>query len=116
MVGNFIGAYIIEDLSGPTFFLLMGILMWVPSLAFFLIRYPEQLEPSEAPSTPSDLQEKKSFLQVVIETLKLIPNRKMMFMNLQFIWTGISIAYFSGNLTPIMVLNLADTDYTEKHK
>ena len=39
-----------------------------------------------------------------------------MHMNLQFIWTGISIAYFSGNLTPIMVLNLKSTDYSEKHK
>lgn len=42
IIGNFIGSYIIEDSSGPTFFLIMGAIMLVGNVGFLFLQPPHQ--------------------------------------------------------------------------
>ena len=61
--------------------------------------------------------EQPSMAQEIASTVKLLYNRKMMYINMQLSLTGISIAYWSGMLTPIMILSLNDrTNLDDNHK
>jgi len=54
-------------------------------------------------------------MQDIGQTLKLLTSRKMRWMLPQIIWTGASISYWSGLLTPIFTLALQtkETDIPE---
>lgn len=64
----------------------------------------------------------ESFVQILKNTLHLIFTPKMVKVNMQLVFTGISIAYWSGILTPIIIFqldndpNYADLDLEENEK
>ena len=115
VVGNAIGGVMIKETSGPMFFLLMGIGMLVVVACFCCIKKPKPVgevatsdDPMDklVPESTYDKEEKQTFCEEITTTLKLIFTKKMMLINLLLIFSGISIAFWSGMLTPIMVLQL----------
>ena len=56
-------------------------------------------------------------IEEVTSTIQSMFTRKIMYVNMQMSWSGISIAFWSGILTPIMILSLGnhpDLDYDHK--
>ena len=119
----------IKETSGPMFFLLMGIGMLVVVACFCCIKKPRPVngEPDlvgqeqQALRQDTDEQEiKPSFCETLCSTIKLIFTKKMMLINMMLIFSGVSIAFWSGMLTPIMVLQLeadpANKDMAENVK
>ena len=51
----------------------------------------------------SNIIMEKTFVESVLSTLRLLFTKKMMFLNLQMFFTGVSISYYSGMLSTIMV-------------
>lgn len=51
----------------------------------------------------SNIIMEKTFIESVLSTLRLLFTKKMMFLNLQMFFTGVSISYYSGMLSTIMV-------------
>ena len=108
VVGNWIGSILILKTSGPIFFLIMGGIMIFALFGFLIIKKPRIYEEEMSVDQITDIrssvnEEKETFLQVTMNVLKLMVSKKMMLLNMQLIWTGASIAYWSGILTPIMV-------------
>lgn len=60
--------------------------------------------------------DQRTFAELLKSTGKLMVSKKMMLMNGQMFWSGISIAIYGGLLTPILVLELKDTDLDDNHK
>jgi len=56
------------------------------------------------------------FWGLVKSTLRYMKMKRMMFINPQLFWTGVSIAFWSGILTPIIILQLAGTEMSETEK
>lgn len=40
----------------------------------------------------------------------------MMYLNMQIIWTGVTIAFYTGILTPLMMLQMENLDVSYEHK
>lgn len=60
-------------------------------------------------------QPEMTFFKLLKSTIKLIFTKKMMFFNLQLVFTGVSIAYWSGLLSPIIVFQLNnDPEFKDK--
>jgi hypothetical protein len=79
IIGNAIGGYIIVRTSGPEFFIIMGIIMFVPSIALGFVIYPEKEDAAQL----SDMkQEKPSMCQDIKSTLMLIFTGKMRYVSL----------------------------------
>ena len=53
---------------------------------------------------------------MILSVLELMVDQKMMYLNLETFWTGSSMAFWSGILTPILVLQMKETLMTEKEK
>ena len=53
---------------------------------------------------------------MILSVLELMVDKKMMYLNLETFWTGTSMAFWSGILTPILVLQMKETLMTEKEK
>ena len=51
----------------------------------------------------SNIIMEKTFIESVLSTLRLLFTKKMMFLNLQMFFTGVSVSYYSGMLSTIMV-------------
>ncbi len=62
------------------------------------------------------VQEETGFWALVKSTLRFMKMKRMMLINPQLFWTGVSIAFWSGILTPIIVLQLADSNLSETEK
>lgn len=50
-----------------------------------------------------DTEHAPSFLQLIKSTCRLMMSKKMMLLNPELWWTGVSIAVYSGILTPIII-------------
>jgi hypothetical protein len=64
---------------------------------------------SDRTSRPSE-PKKSSFCGDICSTLKMLFSLEMLKFWPQMIWTGISIAYWSGLLTPIMLMQQKQAD------
>jgi MFS family permease len=53
---------------------------------------------------------------MTVSVLQLLIDKKMMYLNLETFWTGTSMAFWSGILTPILVLQMQESLMTEKEK
>lgn len=101
----------------------MGLIMLVATVGFIFVKQPkkfdrevendeEQTEDTE--NQPDDVmeEEKESFVQILKNTLSLVVNPKMMKLNMQLVFTGVSISYWSGIISPIVIFQLDnDPDY-----
>lgn len=103
--GNLIGSIIITKVTGPSFFLYMGILMLVGAFLFIFQKKPNPLL-NEKGEIDTEKEEEPTFMELSKNTIKLMFSSKMMRFNLQIFFTGISIAFWSGILTPIMIFQL----------
>lgn len=99
--GNLTGALIITKASGPSFFLIMGIIMLISVIGFYFLKHPHKFEVVESGS--ENIEEPQTFTEMIQSTLVLLWKPKMMMMNLQLMFTGISISYWSGIITPIVI-------------
>ena len=116
IVGNFIGAEIIVITSGPEFFIIMWLIMMVAVIGFYFIKIPKEPEGNDFGSIKLQVKT-PTFFEELCTTSKLIFNRKMLIIDLQLLYSGTSIAFWSGMLIPIMVLQLRDhTDLSDKEK
>ena len=66
--------------------------------AFYVMRIPEPLEDTEVSV------ENTPFNEIVKSTIRLIKLPKMMILNMQLMWTGVTLAIYTGMLVPIMIL------------
>lgn len=120
--GNWIGSYLILQTSGPVFFIIMGIIMIIGQTGFLGLQKPKSIEPVnqqqqellEHDDVETDQEE--SFMQVVKNVWKLTFRKKMMLVNLQSIWSGGSIAFWSSALATVLVFQLKDTDLSDTEK
>ena len=76
----------------------MGGLMMFAMPAFYVMRIPKPLEDTEVPV------ENTPFNEIVKSTIRLIKLPKMMILNMQLMWTGVTLAIYTGMLVPIMIL------------
>lgn len=124
IIGNAIGGYIITKANGPVFFIIMFGIMLVAVLGFcFVILPPKQshvdLDQMKLMDTnyKDDSAVPPSMLSEMKDTIALICTKKMMYLNMQLLWSGTSIAFWSAMLIPIMTLELADhPDFSENKK
>jgi predicted MFS family arabinose efflux permease len=124
IIGNAIGGYIITKANGPVFFIIMFGIMLLAVLGFcFVILPPKQihvdLDQMKLMNTnyKDDSAVPPSMLTEMKDTIALICTKKMMYLNMQLLWSGTSIAFWSAMLIPIMTLELADhTDFSENQK
>lgn len=92
--GNLIGAITIEKTSGPGFYLILGCAMLLAVPCFAFMRIPKR-------SLMDESCAEMPFWKVIESTLKLVTSKSMMYVNLQIIWTGVLISYYTGILVPI---------------
>lgn len=97
IVGNPVAGYVVDKVHGPLFFLIMGASMVIVLLVIttFFFEEPEKSQATE---------NEQSFLETLKDTIILIVDKRMLMYHPLAIYTGISIAIWSGILTPIMVL------------
>ena len=100
--GNWIGSIIILKTSGPIFFLIMWLIMISSLFAFCYVIIPEL--DNEQLSNEFEKMAEESSTTLIKNTFKIAGSYRMLFMNPQLLWTGISIAFWSAMLTPIMIL------------
>jgi MFS family permease len=103
---------------GPKFFIIMSIFEILACCMFFCIKIPKKTIIEENYFYPSKDEEipKKSFWANMKETIDLFSNRQMCWLHLNIIWTGVSIAFFSSMLTPIMVLQQKNDGVTDENE
>lgn len=88
--------------------------MIVAVIGFLFIRMPKKFDLEDGQEAGHPEEEPESFLQLLKNTVKLIFTPKMMLWNLQLVFTGISISFWSGIITPIIFLQLKnDPDYKD---
>lgn len=68
----------------------------------------DRLNPSTFKDETGISLRQNTFLQNIGVTFKLLISRDMLPVNLQLIWAGCSISYWSTMLTPIMTLQLPE--------
>ena len=129
--GNFAGAIIITRASGPIFFLIMGLIMLLSVTGYIFVKHPKEDEIKFVKNDDNEEEQlvvghhqehQESFMQILKNTITLIFTPKMTKCNMQLIFTGVSIAYWSGMITPIIIYQLendpryADLELDENQK
>ena len=123
------GSYIIEKTSGPMFFLILGIIMLVSLIGFCSLRIPKGgshqhlseealVKDDHAYAGDEDHQKEQiSFMEVTRSTIRLLFSQKMMMLNLELVYSGTILSYWSCMLIPMMALQLNRTnpEYHETH-
>jgi len=81
--------------------------MLVAFIGFGFMKIPKKsFETLDVLKLGSEISEKPlTFGEITKLTAKLIFTEKMMLLNLQLLWTGVSIAYWSGLLILILIEN-----------
>jgi MFS family permease len=111
-VGNAIGGAIIESVTGWEFFALMGfgMVLFAFIIVCCIVGTPEPTgeEPEE--------EDNRGFCELLMATLKLLVSKKMSLLLPIIMYSGTSIAVWSGLLTPFIELQLkTDPNYINKH-
>ena len=114
IAGNLSGALLIKNETGMGFFIIMSAIAMVFTFGFCFLRTPHKQHGIEEQSQPKEelehqlilkeREEKKSFVDNLKSTIKLLFSREMLSLDLNLIWGGMSIAYWSTVLTPLMTL------------
>ena len=102
-MGNWVGSILLLKTSGSTFFLIMGLAILATSFAFLGLMEPEPCQENLNESTEKD-EEEQSFWETTLETLRFTVSREMWLVNPVLGMSGVSIAYFTSLLVPVMVL------------
>ena len=92
------------------FFLILALIMLVSLIGFCTLKLPEG-------SGHSDDEEKPSFMEVTRSTINLMFTEKMMMLNMELMYSGAILAYWSCLLIPMMALEMNNTnpEYSEPH-
>ena len=103
------GAILIKKDPGVKFFTIMGVFEVVVCFGFCCIsKAPKKAESKVISESlrevPNDSELQSSFCCDLLGTLRLLFSSDMLFLNLNLIWNGTCIAYWSSILTPIMTL------------
>lgn len=93
-MGNIVGAIIIKQVPGPVFYSILGSLLVLTAIATCWLKKPHTEMADEEP---------KSFWENIKSTLRVCVSNKMLCIMTMLIFSGTSIAFWSGMLTPIMV-------------
>ena len=97
----------IKAVPGVAFYAILGCIMVIVAISSCFLRKPhnENLEQEE--------EHKKGALQSLVDTVKVSFSRKMAFILPMLIYSGVSIAFWSGMLSPICVKQIKQD---ERHK
>lgn len=106
IIGNWFGAQLITETSGPGFFLTLFAVQIVPLIGFFFIRIPKEHEPL--------IEEEKELTawELVVQTVRFSKSHEVRKLVLIYCWSGTETAFFFGILTPFMVLLQTQTPET----
>ena len=103
--GNWIGGYMITRASGPMFYLMMSLVMLASVFGMWFVSVPlEKKRPLLFLDGPLQDEKELTLMENVKATFMLTFTKKMMILNLQLGWTGITIAFSQTMLVIIMVL------------
>ena len=122
IIGNFAGAILILNNPGPTFFGIMGVFEVVVCFGFCCISIPKKVRVQSTEDlsesltqVPNDLElDQSHFCSDLFGTVRLLFSKDMLFLNLNLIWNGATIAFWSSILTPIMILQNPELDEDEQ--
>jgi hypothetical protein len=93
--------------------MIMGAIMIVAIVCFFFIVIPPEPEQELGQLKENEI----GMMEEIKETVRLMVSKRMMYLNMQLAWEGVTIAYYNGMLIPIMVMELHNhTDLDENHK
>jgi predicted MFS family arabinose efflux permease len=105
VVGNLVGSILILKTSGPSFFLIMGLIMFVGMTGFCFLK-----KISKDDDVKNNQVEPVSFKEGVGNVFRLMIDKKMLHLTLYLLWSGCSIAYWQGIIPPILKLQLNSSD------
>ena len=100
IIGSLIGGFMMTKSSGPPFFIIMGIIMLIAAGGMTFNRIPPlNHEP-----------EHKGVVEEIKGTFEMMFDKRMMYLNLQILFTGFSISFWTGLLIPSIIFELKDTN------
>lgn len=91
------------------FFFINGAIITLGGIGFLFLKTPEKLC-LDADNSISVKQietfDKRSFLKITKDTIKLMFSKRMMYINPEQIWTGVSVAFSTSMIIPIAIFQL----------
>ena len=100
--GNLIAAFVLGNFSQIAYVLLMLFICAISVSLLFFLREPVSIN-NKSLMDPIDINAPPpTITQGVLKLVTLLFNRRFMWILPQTVWTGVSIAYFSGNLVEML--------------
>ena len=99
IIGSLIGGYMMSKSSGPSFFIIMGSIMIVAAIGMSF---------NKIPKTDKEF-EHKTVMEEVVSSVKMVFDKRMLYLDLYILFTGVSISFWSSLLIPAMTFELDGT-------
>lgn len=109
IIGTLFGTFVLKHTNSFNFYCLMTLVNFMAALFFLFLRpiHPTQVDPTPQLKVTNQVY-KSSFKQDIVDTMKLLGNRRMMTLFPSMALTALNIGVYAASLIKMMVDSMED--------